>query len=138
MKVKSAMHHGLVAVKWDLPLSEVAGKMRDHNIGAVPVLKDKILVGIVTDRDVCCRGLGSSGNASGATAMDVMSKPVQVCHEEDELNHAVELMREFNVRRLPVFDRNEKLSGMLSLDDLATNVGMIVSGNALRTLAIHD
>ncbi len=138
MIVKDVMHKNIVCVGIDTPLAKLARTMRDENIGAVPVLESENLVGIVTDRDACCRGLGSTAGVSKLTAEDVMTKPVHVCRENDELETALNTMRVSKVRRLPVMDANDNLCGMLTLDDVVEKSGMILAGNALRVLAVQN
>ncbi len=138
MIVKDVMHKTVVCVGIHTPLAKLARTLRDENIGAVPVLDSENLVGIVTDRDACCRGLGSTEGVSKLTAEDVMSKPVHVCREDDELESALNTMRVSKVRRLPVLDTNDNLSGMLTLDDVVEKSGMILAGNALRVLAVQN
>ena len=58
MKVKDAMHKGVQWVGPDTPVSELAKLMRKHDIGAIPVGEDDRLIGMVTDRDIVCKGLG--------------------------------------------------------------------------------
>ena len=66
MKVKDAMHKGVDWVSPDTPITEIAKLMRAHDIGCIPIGEDDRLVGMVTDRDIVCKGL--AGNGFDATA----------------------------------------------------------------------
>ncbi len=57
MKVKDAMHKGVDWVSPDTPVNELAKLMRDHDIGAIPIVNNDRLIGMVTDRDIVCKGL---------------------------------------------------------------------------------
>ena len=74
MKVKDAMHKGVDWVSPDTPLTELAKLMREHDIGAIPIGENDRLIGMVTDRDIVCKGLAEdSFDARRATARDVMT-----------------------------------------------------------------
>ena len=67
MKVKDVMHKGTTCVEPGTPVREIAKRMRDSDVGAIPVKADGQLVGIVTDRDITCRALADSGNLAKMT-----------------------------------------------------------------------
>ena len=73
MKVKDAMHKGVEWVSPDTPVIELAKLMCGHDIGAIPIGENDQLIGMVTDRDIVCRGLaGSNFDASRTTARNVI------------------------------------------------------------------
>ena len=101
MKVREVMHKGATWVKPSISVSKLARKMRQEDIGAVPVGENDRLIGMVTDRDICCRGAGNSRDISLLTARDVMSKPILYCEADQDVQTAVRAMRKAKVRRLP-------------------------------------
>src|SRR5271165_1186749 len=92
-------------------------RLKKENVGALPVVEDDQVVGMITDRDVLLRGFPEGRNIHTKTRESMSVGPV-LCHEEDTLEHALELMSHNHVRRLPVLDHNEKLVGILSANDL--------------------
>src|SRR5688572_9342165 len=84
MKVKDAMHKGAEWVTPQTALTDVAKKMRDLDIGAIPVGEHDRLIGMVTDRDIACRGV-ANGDYAKLTARDVMSKGILYCSDTGEL-----------------------------------------------------
>lgn len=106
---------------WD-SLSTAAQLMWDGDCGAIPVIADDAsfqVVGMITDRDICM-ATQSRGQAPAEIAVeDVMSKPVHTVQASATLAEAEAIMREAQIRRLPVIDREQKLVGFLSLADLA-------------------
>ena len=103
----------------EVSAKEVAQKMRDFDIGVLPVCENGRLVGIVTDRDITIR-LTAEGKDSGATKVnEIMSAKVEWCFEDEEVENIAVKMESKKIRRLPVINHDKKLVGMLSLGDLA-------------------
>jgi len=120
MKVKDAMHKGVDWVGPDTPVTELAKLMCDHDIGAIPIGEDDKLIGMVTDRDIVCKGLArASFDARSTTARDVMTEGIHCCREDDDLAKAIRHMEELKVRRLPVINKNRRMVGILSLGDVS-------------------
>src|SRR5262245_3070236 len=118
MKVKDAMHAGVTWFEPSTPLTELARAMRDQDIGSIPIGENDRLVGMVTDRDIICRGLALNGDCLKMTARDVMSKPIIYCYEDEDVDDAVHVMEKHCVRRLPVINSEKRMVGMLSLGDI--------------------
>jgi CBS domain-containing protein len=132
MKVKDAMHKGADWVSPETPVIELAKLMREHDIGAIPIGENDRLVGMVTDRDIVCKGLAQeSFDAGRATARDVMTPGIHCCREDDDLAKAVQHMEGLKVRRLPVINKNKRMVGMLSLGDISSSA----TGNLLTEWA---
>ena len=101
MKVKDVMHKGVDWVSPDTPVTELAKLMRDHDVGAIPIGENDRLVGMVTDRDIVCKGLAHDNfDARHATAREVMTATIHCCREDDDLAKAVRHMETLKVRRL--------------------------------------
>ena len=137
MNVRDIMHKGAVWVKPDITLQKLARRMRKDDIGAIPVGENDRLIGMVTDRDICCRGLVKGRDAEQLTARDVMTKPIVYCRADQTVEEAVSVMRKAKVRRLPVIDENHRLVGMLGLGDVAAKAAQKTANMALKTLAAH-
>ncbi len=137
MKVKSVMHKGAQFVEQNTPVKEIAKKMRDFDIGAMPVTANGHIVGMVTDRDLICRALADGASLGQLTAKDVMTKNAICCSPEDDIDSAVEMMEAKQIRRLAVTDEQHALLGMLSLGDISTKLSKQVSGEVLRAVSAH-
>jgi CBS domain-containing protein len=128
MKVKEAMHKGVEWVGPDVPVIELARLMRRHDIGAIPIGENDHVIGMVTDRDIVCKGLAEDGfDPDRATARDVMTPGIHCCSDDDDLAKAVRHMEVLKVRRLPVINKNKRMIGILSLGD----VGGLASSDLL-------
>lgn len=137
MKVKDAMHSGIHFAETSTPVSELARKMRELDVGAIPIHEKNKLVGMVTDRDIVVRGIANGKDLSDQTARDVMSKGVISCRDDQELDEAVRLMEHKKIRRLPVLDNNDHAIGMLSLGDLSHSASHKTSGEVLTSVSAH-
>src|SRR5712671_326419 len=104
------MHKGVDWVSPDTPVTELAKLMREHDIGAIPIGENDRLIGMVTDRDIVCKGLAVDGIDVGlTTARDVMTMGIHCCREDDDLAKAVRRMEGLKVRRLPVINKNRRM-----------------------------
>jgi CBS domain-containing protein len=122
MKVKDVMHKGVDWVNPDTPVTEIAKLMREHDIGSIPIGENDQLVGMVTDRDIVCKGLAQNGFDPGrAMARDVMTEGIHCCREDDDLSKAVRHMETLQIRRLPVINKNKRMVGMLALGDVGNS-----------------
>lgn len=137
MKVTSVMHEGVQWVSPSTSIAEIARIMRDHDIGAVPVGENDKLIGMVTDRDLVCRMLADGRDPRKATARDVMTSGIAYCRAEQELDDALAIMQEKQIRRLPVIDKNKRMVGMLSLGDVSEGAKSQRAGDVLRAVSAH-
>jgi CBS domain-containing protein len=95
--------------------------MRDEDIGAIPVVDDNgKLEGIVTDRDLVVKGLNSDRNESDLRAEDCMTTDLYTADMNDRLVEVIREMGDNQVRRVPVVDKRERLVGIISMADIAT------------------
>ncbi len=137
MKVKRAMHKGAVWVSPNTSLFEVAKMMQQHDIGALPVGENDRLAGMVTDRDIVCRGIATGGDLSKLTARDVMTKGITYCKEEQELEEALELMEKNKIRRLPVINDAKRMTGILSLGDISHAATRELTFEMVKAVSAH-
>ena len=137
MKVKDAMHKGAEWVEPQTPVADIAKRMRDLDIGAVPVGENDRLIGMVTDRDIACRGVANGAALAKLTARDVMSKGIVYCRDTEELEDAMRIMEQKQVRRLPVINEQKRMVGILSLGDIADAVPHELSGEVTAAVSAH-
>ena len=137
VKVAHIMHQGASWIAPDTPLADIAGRMDQEDIGALPVGEDDRLIGMVTDRDIAVRAFANSLDPAQLKACDVMSKPIIYCTANEELEDAVRIMEREQVRRLPVIDENHRMVGMLSLGDVAAQAPASLAGETLKAVSAH-
>jgi CBS domain-containing protein len=137
MKVRDAMHKGCEWVAPETKVSEIAHKMRQSDIGAMPVGENDKLIGMVTDRDICCKGFANGIDADALTARDVMTMGIVYCHDSDDLAEAADLMESRQIRRLPVIDASKRMVGMLSLGDVSHAASQKVTAGVAKAVSAH-
>lgn len=137
MKVKDAMHKGAEWVEGTTPVATIAAKMRDLDVGAIPIGENDRLIGMVTDRDIAIRVVAAGKDGAKLTARDVMSKGIVFCRDTEDVEDAVRIMEQKRIRRLPVLDENKRMVGMLSLGDVAHGASREISGEALTAVSAH-
>ena len=93
--------------------------MRDQNAGVVPVVDDKKVVGLVTDRDIVVRSIADGKDPNKVRVSEVMSKNIHTVKEDTAVSQALDLMSKSDIRRLPVVNQNHELVGIVSIGDLA-------------------
>jgi CBS domain-containing protein len=119
MLVKDVMTPSPVTCAPADALDQVAKLMLDHDCGAIPVREFTKLVGMITDRDITLRAVALGKNPAAVIARDVMTEPVYAVREEQDIQAAIDLMEEKQIRRLPVLDENGNLVGIIAPSDLA-------------------
>ena len=119
MKVREIMSRDPYVCSPRSTLVDVAGRMRDLDVGVVPVCEGKQLKGMITDRDIAIRAVVLGMDPVMTLAEQVMSQEVVNCFEDQEVEEAVEIMKTHLIRRLVVLDRDDELVGVISLGDIA-------------------
>lgn len=135
MKVKDAMHKGAEWVSPDTPLTEVARKMKELDVGSIPVGENDRLVGMVTDRDIACRAVADGRDCDAVTAREVMTDGIIFCRDMEELDDALRIMEQKQIRRLPVINEQKRLVGMLSLGDVSQTAPHALTGEVTAAVS---
>jgi CBS domain-containing protein len=124
MLVRDVMTHGAECVRSSNSLQEAAQRMKHLNVGTLPVCGDHdLLVGMITDRDITVRAVAEGLDPRTATVKDVMTPDIVYCFEDQDVQEAAQRMKEYQVRRLVVLNRDKRLVGIVSLGDLAVETG---------------
>lgn len=117
MKLCDLFTKKVVTARPQEQLGAVASKMRQHNVGAIVVEQDGRPVGIVTDRDLAM-ALGATGLAITSPVEKIMSRHVVAVPEDAGIFTATKFIQDAGVRRLPIVDREDRVVGIVSLDDI--------------------
>ena len=134
-QVSQAMTTGVRSMAPNESVMKAAQAMSELDVGVIPVCDGDRLVGMVTDRDIVLRGVAQGCPADQTPLSSVMTRDAVWCYEDQSVEEVAEKMRESQVRRMPVVDRDQHLVGMLSLGDIATKAGMREGGEALKEIS---
>ena len=124
MQLKDIMTRGVECVRPSDSIAAAAEKMRTLDVGALPVCGDQDrLVGMVTDRDITVRATASCCEPDRTFVNEVMTPDIAYVFEDQDVSEAAQRMRENQIRRLVVLNRDKRLVGIVSLGDLAVDTG---------------
>jgi len=134
MKVREIMTTNVECVSPETTTIDLAQKMKTLDVGFLAVCENDRLIGTVTDRDIVTRGIASGRNISTITGRDLMTHDVFWSYEDDDVKDVAEKMRDKEVRRLLILNRDKRLAGVVSLGDIA-KVEEAESGKTLRDIS---
>jgi CBS domain-containing protein len=114
------------------PIRDAARLMAQIDTGVLPVGENDRLVGMITDRDIAIRAV-AAGKGPDTPVREIMSHEVKYCFEDDDVEEVAQNMADLKVRRLPVLNRDKRLTGIVSLGDIALaddggSAGLALSG----------
>jgi CBS domain-containing protein len=119
MKVKELMSTDVKSCTPETDLATVVRMMWDGDCGIIPVVDDqRRVIGVITDRDICIAAATRSLDPARIRVTDAMTRDVSTCSEDVDPRSALQTLKERRIRRLPVVNRQDRLVGVLSLNDL--------------------
>ena len=129
--IRDVMTSNPTGIETSTPVVEAAQLMKSDDIGSVPILESGRLVGMLTDRDIVVRVVAEGKDVQATTAGDIASRDVVTIDPQQELDEALRLMAQHQVRRLPVVEEDGRLVGILAQADVAavgddTSTGQMV------------
>jgi len=135
VRVEEIMSKNVTWVGPELSLQDAAKKMRELDIGCLPVGKDDRLIGMITDRDIACRAVADGDDPAKTMIAEAMSKGVTYCFEDQDVSEAAHLMEQKQIHRLPVLNRQKRMVGMLSLGDIGLHAPHELTGEVVEAVA---
>ncbi len=120
MLIQEIMTRGVECICPDMTIQEAAQKMRDLDVGPLPVCgRNDRLEGMITDRDIAVRAVAAGKDPSTTPVSEIMTRKILYCFEDQDVADAANLMQSEQVRRLAVLNRDKRLVGIVSLGDVA-------------------
>ncbi len=135
MKVKDVMTRDIEYVHSGDSIKTAAQKMEELNVGVLPVIASDEVFGIITDRDIVVRSTAKGLDPEKHKVMEALSENIVSCNEDDDITAVANLMEEKQIRRVIVKDKDAKVTGIVSLGDLAVNVEKETSGEILKEVS---
>ena len=133
MQLKEFINSRVETVEPGDTLQCAAEKMRELDIGSLPVCDNGQLAGVITDRDITIRAVAKGSDPAAMTVGEVMTPEVLSCFEDDEVEEAARIMQENQVRRIMVLNEANELVGITSLGEIATITGnRLLAGETLN------
>jgi len=135
MKVREVMTQGVKTVRPNCTVQDAARLMKDMDVGPLPVCDGNRISGMVTDRDITIRSTAEGKNPGQQRVDEVMTSDVIFCRADDDVSEAARLMHAHQVRRLLVLSDDNRLAGIVSLGDVATQSDEATAGHALEGIS---
>jgi CBS domain-containing protein len=135
MKVGELMTQDVEVIRPDDSLQTAAKMMADLDAGILPVGENDRLVGMITDRDITVRAVAKGRAPEKTTVRDAMSEEVRYCFEDEDSEEVARKMGSWQMRRLPVLNRDKRLVGIVSLGDLVIGGSEEPATEALKEIS---
>ncbi|GJL62917.1 MAG: CBS domain-containing protein YhcV [Nitrospirales bacterium] len=121
LTVKDVMTFGTETIQAKQSIKEAAAKMRQCDMGILPAVNNRELVGMISDRDITVRSVAEGRDPNTTMVQDVMTRNFILCHEHQKLDEASQLMKDKQVRRLLVVNDDKEVVGIIALGDIANS-----------------
>ena len=135
MKLKEIMSDNVEVIHPGDTLQTAAEKMRDRDIGFLPVCDGERLIGVLTDRDLITRALADGLESKAILGRDLVTSPAIYCFDDQSVDEAAKLMHDNQIRRLVVLSREKQMVGVISLGDLAMSASDKLTGDVLQSVS---
>jgi CBS domain-containing protein len=135
MQLKDVMTREVAVVPPDATLEHAAARMRDLNVGSLPVCDGERLLGMVTDRDITVRSTAAGRDPGTVPVREAMTDDVVYGFEDQDVQEAARVMEERQIRRLVVLNQEKQLVGIVSVDDLAVDASARLAGEVVQGAA---
>jgi CBS domain-containing protein len=135
MQLSQILTHDVETIPPTASIRDAARRMKELDVGALPVCDGSRLLGMITDRDIAVRAVADGREPERTAVTEAMTPEVIFCYEDEDVRQAADLMEQKQIRRLPVMSRDKKLVGIVSLGDLALQGNDRLSGEALQQIS---
>jgi CBS domain-containing protein len=135
MKLREIMTSNVEVIHPDDTLQTAAEKMRDRDIGFLPVCDGDRLIGVLTDRDLITRAFAEGMESKAMLGRDLVTSPAIYCFDDHSVDEAAKLMHDNQIRRLVILSRDKRMVGVVSLGDLAISADDKLSGELLQSVS---
>ena len=136
MDLRDIMTRNVEVVSAGASLMDAARKMKELDVGLIPVCDGDRLKGVLTDRDITIRATASGRDPAKTKVSEIMTTDLAYGLEDQEIEEAVSVMEARQIRRLPVVNLDKRLVGIVSLADIAVHVGdRDLSGETLEEIS---
>jgi CBS domain-containing protein len=135
MLIREVMTEGAECTRPDATLQEAAARMRELDVGSLPVCDNDRLAGMVTDRDIILRSVAAGHDPRAHRVREAMTAELFYAFDDQDVDALTKIMKKKQIRRVPVLNREKRLVGIVSLGDLALNAENGEAGEALEEIS---
>jgi|ERR1051326_7664562 len=133
--IRDLMAENPCAIDADKPVAYAATMMRDEDVGIAPVVEGRKLVGMLTDRDIATRIVAEGKDPQSTKVRDVMTTRLVTIDPDQEIDEAMRLMAEHQVRRLPIVEEDGRLIGVVAQADIAKHASAKDAGRVVEQIS---
>jgi CBS domain-containing protein len=134
-KIKDSMTSNPCSIDADKSVAHAAKMMKDEDVGLAPIVEGDRLVGTVTDRDIAVRVVAEGKDPESTKVRDIASTDVVTVDPNQNLDDALRLMAQHQVRRLPVVEQDGRLAGVLAQADVAQDARPEETGRLVEQIS---
>ena len=133
--IREVMTSNPRAIEADKPVLDAAKMMRDEDVGLAPIVEGERLVGTLTDRDIATRVVAEGKDPETTSVREVASTELVIVDPEQDLDEAVRLMAQHQVRRIPVVEEDGRLVGVVAQADVARQANDRQTGDVVQQIS---
>jgi CBS domain-containing protein len=135
MLIREVMTEDAECTRPDATLQEAARRMKELDVGSLPVCENDRLAGILTDRDIVLRSVAEGRDPAQHRVRDAMTEELFYAFEDQDVEELTKIMKEKQIRRVPILSREKRLVGIVSLGDLAVEAENGEAGETLEQIS---
>jgi CBS domain-containing protein len=133
--IRDLMTSNPSTIEPDKTVADAAKLMRDEDAGLIPIVEGQKLAGTITDRDIAIRVVAEGKDPQSSTVRDVMTSRLVTVDPDQDLDEALRLMAEHQVRRLPVVEEDGKIVGIVAQADIAKHTSDEQTGEVVQQIS---
>ena len=133
--IRDVMTSNPTTIEPSTPIAEAARKMRDEDVGSLPIVDGDQLIGTITDRDITIRAVANGRDAQSTTAGEIASRDLVTIDPQQTLEEAARLMAQHQLRRLPVVEEDGRIVGILAQADVAQEADPALAGRMVEDIS---
>ncbi|HEV3480461.1 MAG TPA: CBS domain-containing protein [Gaiellaceae bacterium] len=134
-EIREVMTSNPRTIEADQPVAEAAKIMRDEDVGLVPIVEGGRLIGTLTDRDIAVRVVAEGSDPQSATVREIASTALVTVDPQQDLDEALRLMAQHQVRRLPVVEEDGRVVGVVAQADIARQADDRKTGEVVEQIS---
>ncbi|HKY12110.1 MAG TPA: CBS domain-containing protein [Gaiellaceae bacterium] len=133
--IREVMTSNPRTIEADKPVADAAKLMRDEDVGLAPIVEGDRLVGALTDRDIAIRVVAEGKDPASTPVREVASTDVVTVDPDQDLDEALNLMAQHQVRRIPVVEQDGRLVGVVAQADVARQADERQTGELVEQIS---